>query len=157
MKKSAIFKIITFIAIFITVAYITNRVGNGSINSLSAEMSNATLPVVYMEYENALVNRLHGYANAVDTALLRDTVMPLTKEKQLSFWIGGANADHGSYSYELRALDGSLIEDGDVENLREEQGYLKCSSTIRMDLKPNQEYCYTLLLARDGNTIRYYT
>lgn len=157
MKKSAIFKIITFIAIFIAVAYITNRVGNGSIDSLSAEMSNATLPVVYMEYENALVNRLHGYANAVDTALLRDTVMPLTKEKQLSFWIGDADIEHDSYSYELRAMDGSLIEDGDVENLREEQGYLKCDSTIRMDLKPNQEYCYTLLLARDGNTIRYYT
>lgn len=157
MKKSTILKIIAFIIVCVSVAYITNYFGNGSIVSVSAEMNNATLPVVYIKYENRLVNLLHGYTNEIDMTLLRDTITPLAKDKEMALWVSGGLSDYDAYSYEVRTLDGSLVENGSIAEMDEEEGYVKCSGTIRMDLKENQEYYYILLLSKGESVVRYYT
>lgn len=157
MKKIVIFKIIVFILVCASVAFLTNRMGNGSIVTVSAEMNNATLPVVYIEYEDALVNTLHGYTNNIDITLLRDAVVPVSKERQVKLWVSGSSEQVDAFAYEVRNLDGSLVENGDITDIRDEEGYAKCSTMIRMDLLESREYYYVLLLTRGEQVIRYYT
>lgn len=157
MKKSVIFKTIAFMVICFTVAFITNSMGNGSIETVSAEMNNATLPVVYIEYEDTLVNTLHGYTNNIDITLLRDAIVPLSKEREIKLWVSGQSASVDAFSYEVRNIDGSLVENGDITDIKDEEGYAKCSTAIRMDLLEGKEYYYVLLLTRGEQVIRYYT
>lgn len=157
MKKSVIFKIIVFIVICSSVAFITNHMGNGSIVSVSAEMKNATLPVVYIDYDDTLVNMLHGYVNNIDMTLLRDAIVPISKEKQVKLWISSSSDAFDSFSYEVRSVDGSLVETGDITDVKEEEGYTKCTTTIRMDLAEGRDYYYVLLLTQGEQVIRYYT
>ncbi len=157
MKKSTIFKIIIFIVICVSVAYATNYAENDSSVSVSAEMGNATLPVVYVEYEGGFINLLHGYTNEIDMTLLRDTIAPMSTDKKLTLWIDGSVSDYDAYTYEVRTLDNSLIENGTLSDMREEEGYVKCTSTIRMDLEENEEYYYILLLSKGEDVVRFYT
>lgn len=120
-------------------------------------MNNATLPVVYIEYEDTLVNMLHGYTNNIDITLLRDAIIPVSKERQIKLWVSGSSASVDSISYEVRALDGSLVENGDITDIKDEEGYIKCNSAIRMDLLEGREYHYVLLVTRGEQVIRYYT
>ncbi len=157
MKFKYILKIITFIVISVTVAMFTNRIGNGDARAAYAEMENATLPVVYIQYGENLVNRLHGYTNSVEINQFRDAITPMTGEKSIVLWVDAKKEDFDSYNYEVRSLEGSLVEEGTVAEVNEVQGNVSCKTAIRMDLEKNREYMYVLVLTRGDKQIRYYT
>lgn len=157
MKLKYVLKIITFIVISVTVAYITNRIGNSDAQAAYAEMENATLPVVYIEYEGTVVNRLHGYTNSVEISQFRDAITPMTMEKRITLWVDTAKSNYDGYGYEVRSLDGSLVEEGEIVDVTEANGYTICSSNVRMDLEKNREYMYVLVLKQGEKTVRYYT
>ena len=157
MKKQILWKVIAFLIIFMGVAFATNHFENGNINTVSAEMDPATLPIAYIEYDNRLINTLHGYANPIAMSMLRDAIVPLTDKREIRIWVGTEQDAYDAFSYEVRTPDGSLVENGDITDIRDEDGYAKCTSTLRMDLTANREYFYILLLTKGESQIRYYT
>ncbi len=159
MNKKNFIKAVVLIVIFVTTVLVVNRINNSGINNLAAEMEQPTLPLVYVKYEDKLINCMHGYTCDIDTTLLRETITPIDKNKTVELWIDQSIQSFDNLHYELRTIkDDSLVEEGVIEDIVEENGYKKATVTFRMDVTIGQEYMLVIRL-QDGDTkvAKYYT
>ena len=52
------------------------------------EMKDASLPIVYMEVEERLVNPMYGYAEEMEQQYMRDSLTPLPATRELTMMLG---------------------------------------------------------------------
>ena len=161
MKKigTLVIRIIVMAVFFVITIFLVDKFQNRQYKNLAMEMENATLPLVYVDYEGRYINCLHGYTTVVDTTMLRDCITPVTDDKKVTFAVDDKNGYAKTYSYELRSISSdSLIENGDLTSDTEKNGYRIFDIDIRMDIKPDTEYMLIFKLdGADGQTVRYYT
>ena len=139
--KKIIIKLITILIAFflgiVTTSYLYNK-GN---MDMTAHMAEATLPVMYFEYEGNLINQTFGYTSQIDASCLRDAVMPLNDKRLVSIALEKYNAKIEGVSYEVRSSDMEhLIQNGEVENMEESGQYLKGTIKIKDLLETAEEY-----------------
>ena len=72
---------------------------------MTAHMEEATLPVLYFEYEGNLVNPTYGYTAQTDASCMRNAIVPLDNERILKFSLEKYNAKIETVSYEVRSID----------------------------------------------------
>lgn len=159
MDGRVVAKILVLLLIFIGTILIVNKIDNRGVEEVSVEMEQATLPIVYIRYDDKLINTLHGYTGKVDTTYFRDTITPMDYGQTIELWADQGSEVYGTYEYELRSLyQGDLIEDGPVTELNHADGYDKISITFRTELEELQEYVL-VLKAMSGEDVaaRYYT
>ena len=142
MKKigNLIIRIIVMAVFFVITIFLVDKFQNRQYKNLAVELENATLPLVYVNYEGRYINCLHGYTTDVDTTLLRDCITPVTVDKQVQISVDDKNGYAKEYSYELRSIsNNSLIENGTLQPSGEENGYARVDIDIRMDIKADTE------------------
>ncbi len=159
MNKKNFIKAVVLIVIFVATVLIVNRINNSGINNLAAEMEQPTLPLVYVKYEDKLINCMHGYTSDIDITLFRETITPIDKNKTVELWIDQSIQSFDNICYELRFIkDNSLVEEGIIEDIAEENGYKKAVVTFRMDVTIGQEYMLVIKLQEgDVKLAKYYT
>ena len=157
MKKT-ILKIVTIAAaFFLGIFGMGYYLMAGNADS-TAHMASASLPLIYLEQSGRSFNLLHGYAESMDAAYIRDAVLPLPEDRTVSIRIESPDLAIRSISYEVRSTDmDRLIEDGELEFTRE-------GDTIRADfqlmdlLEDGGEYLLALRLSLEqGREAYYYT
>ena len=52
---------------------------------MTIEMPKASLPVAYILIDDLQINEMHGFAQRMDAATIRDTLTPLGEDRELSF------------------------------------------------------------------------
>ena len=152
-------KILILLCIFFGTIFFVNGIHNSGVEDVSVEMEQATLPIVYVRYEDRFINTLHGYTGKVDTTYFRDTITPMDYSQSIELWSDQGSEEYGTYEYELRSLyQGDLIENGAVTELNHADGYDKIRIVFRTDLEELQEYVLVLKAMADGEVAaRYYT
>lgn len=158
MKKTiikSVYLIIVFLAALFSVSAVMNK-GN---TDMTMEMGEASFPVVTMQLEEYPVNRLHGYANDMDTSYLRDTLLPIGSRRNVAFTIDTCGNRIEALSFEVRSINGErLVESTEIEKYQETDGLIQCEITLKDLISENREYMLVLFLTPEGkNTIRYYT
>lgn len=159
MDGRLVAKILILFAIFIGSIFVVNRIDNAGVQDVSVEMEQAELPIVYVRYHDQFINTLHGYTGKVDTTYFRDTITPMDYGQTIELWSDQGSREYNAYQYELRSqYQGDLIENGDVTELTQADGYDKVSITFRTKLEELQEYVL-VLKAMNGEDVgaRYYT
>ncbi|CCX85616.1 uncharacterized protein BN724_00092 [Clostridium sp. CAG:590] len=159
MDGRLVAKILILFAIFIGSIFVVNRIDNAGVQDVSVEMEQAELPIVYVRYHDQFINTLHGYTGKVDTTYFRDTITPMDYGQTIELWSDQESREYNAYQYELRSqYQGDLIENGDVTELTQADGYDKVSITFRTKLEELQEYVL-VLKAMNGEDVgaRYYT
>lgn len=158
MKKSvlkgAVFGLTFFIALIVI-----SRIMNKGNTDMTAEMKKATYPVVYMEMGGYLYNELHGYAQAMDTAYMRDNITALTENRSTGVVIQKFGQAVTRISYEVRSVDGErLIEDTELTAFEEDSEKITGNIVLKDLIEESEEYSLVILLhMEEGHTIRYYT
>ncbi|MBQ9926819.1 MAG: hypothetical protein IJO65_02480, partial [Lachnospiraceae bacterium] len=76
--------------IIILVVFIASLIGfsvgmNKGNTDMTIEMPKASFPVAYITIEDEKINEMHGYAQRMDAATLRDTLTPIGEDRELSF------------------------------------------------------------------------
>ena len=159
MDGRLVAKILILFAIFIGSIFVVNRIDNAGVQDVSVEMEQAELPIVYVRYHDQFINTLHGYTGKVDTTYFRDTITPMDYGQTIELWSDQGSREYNAYQYELRSqYQGDLIENGDVTELTQADGYDKVGITFRTKLEELQEYVL-VLKAMNGEDVgaRYYT
>ncbi len=159
MDGRLVAKILILFAIFIGSIFVVNRINNAGVKDVSVEMEQAELPIVYVRYHDQFINTLHGYTGKVDTTYFRDTITPMDYGQTIELWSDQGTQDYNGYEYELRSqYQGDLIENGEVTELTQADGYDKVSITFRTKLEELQEYVL-VLKAMNGEDVGagYYT
>lgn len=144
--------------IFLTALVSLSMFSNRGHADLTSEMSEASLPVIYMKQGDTYINQLFGYRAEMDAASMRDTITPLTANRVLSVMIQAFQNRVEGISYEVRSLDMErLIESSKVSAFSQENGEIVMELALQDLLEENREYMLILTLSCGQEDIRYYT
>ena len=152
--KGAILAVI-FVVSVIVISELTNK-GN---TDMTAEMANATYPVVTTMVGDMEVNTLHGYTDEMEAKYMRDTITPLQEDRKLTIHVKGGTFKINRIGYEVRSLDTTrLVEDNEVANLMLNGEDIQAQIPIKDLIDEDTEYVLTIVLKGEkGKEIRYYT
>lgn len=146
------------VVVFVAGLIIFSRVLNQGVADLTTEMSEATLPIVYMMEDGERINELHGYTTEMDATSMRDTVTPVQAGDTLSISIDSYGAEISSISCEVRNLDGSqLVQQSEAEHLSVEEDVVTADLLISDQLAEKTEYLMVLQVTGEGDPCYYYT
>lgn len=156
MKKLVI-RIATIVAaFFLGVAGMSYFLMAGNTDS-TAEMADATLPLIYMEREGRELNLLHGYTKSMDGATIRDAVYPLPTDRIVDFRVEYPDAKVQKISYEVRSADTTrLVEDGEITDYSRSGRTLEASLKLKDLLDENEEYLLVIRLDLEKDREAYY-
>lgn len=158
MKKYLV-KFTVLFSIFILSVIIISKVTNKGNTDMTAEMANATYPVLTAMVEGQEINQLHGYADEMQAQYMRDTITPLGADRKLTIQIKENESDIQEISYEVRSLDTTrLVEDNKINSFESTEQGIKAEIPIKDLIDKGTEYILTIVLHCNGKQeIRYYT
>lgn len=158
MKKHVI-KFAVLSVVFVLSVIIISAVTNQGNTDMTAEMSNATYPVITTMVEGIEVNTLHGYSQEMQAEFMRDTITPLQEDRKLTIKIKDGTLDVKKISYEVRSLDTTrLVEDNQVESFQKNGGEIQAQIPIKDLIDKDTEYILTIVLNCSGKQeLHYYT
>lgn len=156
--KKAILKGLVFAVTFFVSVLVISKIMNEGNNDLTVEMAPATFPVVYMGMDGIAYNELHGYAEVMDTAYMRDTISVLSAARTTEFSIDTFGQPISGISFEIRSVDGErLIENTPVIEYEHRGEKITGKITVKDLIEKNTEYALIWKLDLEGRTVRYYT
>lgn len=157
MKKTFI-KLGVMAIVFVIALFISNGLLNRGNTDMTAQMSPASLPIVYMNVNDEYINPLHGYTVEMEGNYLRGSITPLMANRSISFKAKLYDAVIAKVSYEVRPLDMSrLIEDTDVPDFKYQNNEIDATITLKDLIDDDTEYLLIIkLTTSSGNVIRYY-
>ena len=146
---------ITFLAALFGISNIMNK-GN---TDMTAEMAQATLPVVSVKYENKVINELHGYNEAIEVNYMRESITPLSEGRKVSIEVDCYGREIKGIDFEVRSIDGKrLVESTKVTEFTREDEQIKATFGLKDLIDNNREYVLVIILTTDDEQeIRYYT
>ena len=170
MKKIAL-RILLLFAVFAGSLIIFMLMLNRHDAFSTKAMAEASLPVLTMSEDGIPVNRMYGYRQEVNEWSFRETLTPVSVDRDLTVEIQLKGSDVQDVSYQVTSLeDGSIVENGRL-SLSENSGSLYSDFSLMNPVAVDREYMlrfavdtgedepvyyYTRLVQDSGQTISYY-
>ncbi len=149
---------IILVVVFIGGICAFERLMNHETQDLTADMAEATLPVLYLMEDEERVNELHGYTTEMDASSVRDTITPVESGGTLTISIDSYGSRVSAVSYEVRSLDTTrLIQESEAENLSAEDDLASAELPIQNLLTEGEEYLLVIEVTTDGDPCWFYT
>ncbi len=121
-------------------------------------MSAATFPTIYIQVQDNEFNRLHGYASNLDHMLIRESITPITSDREFTVLIDENESNVKKLKYEVYNTDKREIESDTITVLDVEGGPKKVRISLKETLKTGQEYIVRITLITNlSKRIYYYT
>ena len=81
--KRTIIKSVILMVVFVVALFTVSSIMNQGNTDMTTEMGEATLPTLSMRLGAYEVNSLHGYTKEMETASLRDTLLPVDNDRKV--------------------------------------------------------------------------
>lgn len=156
--KKGLLKAVSIIIVFFAALAVFGGTMNQSQVDYTTEMGQASLPIVVLYENNEQINELHGYRKPMKSTGMRDTITPLSSNKEIPLMVRTFGCKIDDISYEIRSIDGErLVSDGSISPFEEKDGQIRTSVPVQSLLEQPKEYILTLLLKHKDDTYYYYT
>ena len=157
--KRAIIKGVLLGCIFALALMILSRVMNQGNTDMTTEMGEATYPVLSMYVDAYRVGSLHGYAQAMECAYLRDNLQPIGEDRRIDVRMDTYGRGIDTIAFEVRSLDGErLVESTPVEDYQVNEDDISFSITLKDLIESDTEYMLVFLVTPQNSApIRYYS
>lgn len=157
--KRAIIKGVLLGCIFALALLVLSRVMNQGNTDMTTEMGEATYPVVSMYVGAYRVGSLHGYAQNMECAYLRDNLQPIDADRKIDVRMDTYGRGIDAIAFEVRSLDGErLVESTPVENYEKEEDEISFSITLKDLIESETEYMLVFLVTPENSEpVRYYS
>lgn len=158
--KSKFIKILVLVFVFagvVAAVLFFNR--NDSQKEAYAEWKEASLPVLYMNFEGERINSLHGYTADMDKTYMRDTITPVASDRNITVSVDSYGSHISGVSYQVYSLDGEkLYIKKDCTGYEASEGSFDVSFALEDIFDAATEYQLILTLTSDEyKAINYYT
>ena len=155
--KSFLIKFAILAGCFFATAFITSKIINKDSVDLTSELSEATLPVVYMLDDTDKMNIMYGYTADMDATSMRGYICLTDDSHTLSFKVDTYGREIDGIEYEIRSLDASrLIENGEPEISESTSDSMTISLSTGNLLSKGSQYMFILSLISGEQSIQYY-
>lgn len=157
--KKAIIKGVLLGIIFMAALMLLSTIMNQGNTDMTTEMGEASYPTVSMLTEGHRINSLHGYAESMDTAHLRDTVQPVGSDRKIDVRLNTYGRNITDIAFEVRSINGErLVESTEVEEYTQNDKAIDFSITLKDLIEFDTEYMLVFLVSpQESAPIRYYT
>ncbi len=160
LKKAGnmILHVLFLVALFIGSVLFFERTINQVAPDAAQTMAASTFPVVYMTRNGVQFNCLHGYSRKMDTSRIRDSITPLSSDREIGIAVRTFSASIESISYEVMTLDGlTSLEHTQVIKTEQDDEYVRATLKLQNQMLMNQEYLLRIEVVSGGRSIYYYT
>lgn len=157
--KRAIIKGVLLGCIFAFALMILSRVMNQGNTDMTTEMGEATYPVLSMYVGAYRVGSLHGYAQSMECAYLRDNLQPIGEDRKIDVRMDTYGRGIDAIAFEVRSLDGErLVESTPVEEYEKKEDEISFSITLKDLIENDTEYMLVFLVTPENAApVRYYS
>lgn len=157
--KRAIIKGVLLGAVFAAALMILSTVMNQGNTDMTTEMGEATYPVLSMSIGTHRVGSLHGYAQAMDCAYLRDNLYPVGEDRKIDVQMETYERKIGEIAFEVRSLDGKrLVESTPVTAYEEKDNVISFEIILKDLIENDTEYMLVFMVTpKESTPIRYYS
>lgn len=150
-------KFLILLAVFCVALVVFSKLTNHETRDLTTDMSEASLPVVYVVNGEKLMNEMHGYVDDMSVVSMRDTITPLPQNGKLTLRIDLYGKKIQKVSFQIRSLNGDrLVQDGDI-SVSGDAASVTGTVSVENLLEDNTEYQFILQVKAGDQTSRYYT
>ncbi len=156
--KKVILRIAILFVIFVGGVIGFSRLINQQSTESTREATDPTLPVLYIEYNGYKINQMYGYTQEMDQKTLRDGLVPLTTNREISVSYQDYGNKISSITYEVTDLqDGTIVENAKVGNFKEDGDYQTATFSLQQPILMNQEYGLKFTVHLSEQDVNYYT
>ena len=156
--KKVLRRISILFAVFVLGVIGFSMLMNEEITETTREMGEATLPVMCIDYNGYKINQMFGYKQEIQQDTLRDGIVPLTTDREITVSYQAYGNEIDSITYEVTNLiDGTVIENAKIGNFRADGTYMTASFTLQQPILMNQEYGLKFTIHMAGEDVNYYT
>lgn len=126
---------------------------------MTAEMAPAEYPLLYVTIDDIRVNCMHGYADEMETAYLRDTITPIGTSRRVNIELDKYGQTIEEISYEVRSVEGGrLIENAVLEDTSDGTDTVYASFVVKDLIEQEKEYTLSFIVTLgSGEKVFYYT
>lgn len=150
-------KRIAAMVVFLISLFVIDFILNRDNSEITTDMPKATLPVVSVLSENHKVNTMYGYISKREEAYTKDSITPISENREITIVIDTYQADIDSVAYEVRSIDGErLIEGSDVSVLQKMPDQIRFTIQLKDLIEENREYAFVTILTLEGGEKAYY-
>lgn len=122
-----------------------------------SKQSDATLPIVSINFLGDASTELHGYVNEMDPAYMRDAIIPLDSERNVNISIQCKDFDVDSLEYAILSLDTQRNISKNKLNFNKKGDIITASFQAENLIEKNEEYLLVLTIKNDEREVYYYT
>lgn len=123
------------------------------------EMEESKLPKVEIVWGDKSINRMSGYKERMDAALVSNSVAPVALDRTVDILVTAQDTQITGISYRIRAIGTEkLIEDGKIRDWEEGEGIISARITFSSLIEENTEYQMELVLkTKEQGELYYHT
>lgn len=159
MLKKVLIRVIVFILVFAAGVAVFSRLRNREGTVEAIEMKAASLPVLYMQEGETLINPMYGHRRQMDGVSVREHLTLLPTGRDLKLALDAKGQDISGVIYTVKSIDGTeIVENSKIRGFQQEENLQKAEFHLDTPILMNQEYIleFEVQLA-DGTTVYYYT
>lgn len=156
--RRVVLKIIVLFAVFVGGVFGFSELMTQETMESTREMENPTLPVLCIDNNGYKINQMFGYTQEMDQTTIRDGIVPLTTDRQISVSVNDFGNQIDSVTYEVTNLiDGTILENAKVGNFKEDGDYATASFSLQEPILMGQEYGLKFTVHIGDKDVYYYT
>ncbi len=145
--------IATFFASIIFFEIITNISEDVEVSS----QLSPTLPTISVNYLGDVTTTLHGYISEMDPCYMRDAIIPLDDDRNISLTVNCNNYTVDTLSYEIRSLDTQRNISSNELAFSQSDDTINVSFYAENLIDVGEEYLLIITIGSGDNDIYYYT
>lgn len=147
---------VLFVVFIVSVVFF-EIITNISENVKVSKQSDATLPIVYINFLGDASTELHGYVNEMDPAYMRDAIIPLDNERNVDISIQCKDFDVDSLEYAILSLDTQRNISKNKLNFNKKGDIITAKFQAENLIEKNEEYLLVLTIKNEERKVYYYT
>ena len=151
--KRAVILLAVFIVSLVFFEMVTNITEPKEVST----QASPTLPIVYVNYLDDATTELHGYVSEMDPAYMRDAIIPLDSQRNVSLSIDPKEYSVETVEYEIRSLDTQRNIASNEISYTKENEMISASFQAENLIEKNEEYLLIITLSTGSKEIYYYT
>lgn len=159
MIRKILLRLIVFLVVFGGGVFYFNYTSIAGKTEMTAEMNQATLPVLYLKIGEEVINELHGYTGDMDEALLKDTLTPVETSKSVTVFVKEYDNHITSLEYDLQNIAGNRsVQKGKITEVKKTKNGVLVTIKWKKHLEEKKDYTLKLTVKADGGSpAHYYT
>ena len=156
--RSKILKAVILFAVFCAGVFLFSGLMNTQVTESASNLEDSTLPVMCVNIAGNRVNRMYGYKVDMEPKQMRDSLIPMTTDREITVSYKAFGNRVKSVSFEVTTPDtGEVIENAKIGGFTTDGDYKTATFSLSKPILMNREYPIKFTVSTSSGDFYYYS